>query len=103
MRTSSGRGDVGSEIIFSSRGAGVTSGRGVRGERWGRTKQTNENDRRIGQIYPIKEALEGHFATGNGYTNTNEINIVTVIASPEGVAISFLLGLLRRSASRNDP
>jgi len=25
--------------------------------------------------------------------NTNEVNIVTVIASPEGVAISFLLGI----------
>jgi hypothetical protein len=38
-------------------------------------------------------------------TNTSALNILTlhvVIASPKGVAISFLLGLLRRSAPRND-
>ena len=35
-------------------------------------------------------------------TNTNEINIVTVIASPKGAAISFFVGLLRRCAPRND-
>jgi hypothetical protein len=38
-------------------------------------------------------------------TNTNALNILTldfVIASPKGVAISLFLGLLRRSAPRND-
>jgi hypothetical protein len=37
--------------------------------------------------------------------NTNALNILTphvVIASPKGVAISFFMGLLRRSAPRND-
>jgi hypothetical protein len=38
-------------------------------------------------------------------SNTNALNILTphiVIASPKGVAISFFMGLLRRSAPRND-
>ena len=38
-------------------------------------------------------------------TNTNALNILTlhgVIASPKGAAISFFMGLLRRSAPRND-
>jgi len=38
-------------------------------------------------------------------TNTNALNISTshgVIASPKGAAISFFMGLLRRSAPRND-
>jgi hypothetical protein len=38
-------------------------------------------------------------------SNTNALNILTlhgIIASPEGAAISFFMGLLRRSAPRND-
>jgi len=40
-----------------------------------------------------------------GNTDTNALNILTpqvVIASPKGAAISFFMGLLRRSAPRND-
>ena len=38
-------------------------------------------------------------------SNTNALNILTshgVIAGPKGAAISFFMGLLRRSAPRND-
>ena len=34
--------------------------------------------------------------------NTNEVNVVTVIASPKGAAILSFLGLLRRFPPRND-
>jgi len=42
---------------------------------------------------------------GLSQINTNVLNILTshvVIASPEGVAISFFMGLLRRLTPRND-
>ena len=57
------------------------------------------------QVVSFEEVLMSRVVQKDALTNTNALNILTlhgVIASPKGAAISFFMGLLRRSAPRND-